>query len=106
MIKNETRTASRRYGTTEYAGLWRACYQPLNPKTGQPWQAWRIISGHDCYRLDNWKTGASTGIIPGKLPLSEVWTKVDGGMTGANTGFSSEALALAAIAGEKARSGK
>ena len=107
MKTNETTTANRIYYITESSGIWEAHFQPLNPKTGKPWQASRRIQGtHDCYRLGNWNTRTSTEIIIGKLPAFEVWTKVGAGMTSAHTGYSSEALALAAIAAEKERSGK
>lgn len=91
----------------ECDGIWSAHFQPLNPKTGKPWQASRrIVAAHDCYRLSNWKTGARTEIIMGTLPEFDVWTKVCGGMTSAHSGYSTEAIAIAAIAAEKERSGK
>ena len=107
MKTNETTTANRIYYTTESGGIWEAHFQPLNPKTGRPWQASRGITlTRDCYQLSNWKTGTSTEIIIGNFPAFEVWVKVGGGMTGAYRGYSTEALALVAIAAEKEKSGK
>ena len=102
MKSNESRSERRVYWVSDSSiGLWAAYYRPINRKTGQPWQAPRSIGGHDCYRLSNYNTHADSGIIMGKLPHFDVWTKVGGGMTSACTGFSSEALALAAIAAAK-----
>jgi hypothetical protein len=103
MIVNESRSERRIYQLSVRRGLYDANYRPINPKTGKPWQAWRSIPGRDCYRLFNYGTGAETGIILGKLPPFEVWTKVDGGMNSATTGFSSEVVAQAAIDAAKAR---
>ena len=83
--------------------MWLASFRPINPRTGKPWQAFRSIGGHDCYRLSNYNTNRETPILSGPLPPFEVWTKVGDGMNSASTGFSSEAKALAAIAAEKAR---
>jgi hypothetical protein len=41
---NETKTASRVYFVIRSWGKWYPYYQPLNPKTGNPWQASRRLS--------------------------------------------------------------
>lgn len=41
---NETTTASRVYFIVRAWGKWHPYYQPLNPKTGKPWQASRKLS--------------------------------------------------------------
>ncbi len=107
MKTNYSETEKRAYWTSEDSGIWHAHYQPLNPKTKTPWQASRrITAGHDCYRVGNWNTKDYTAILSGELPPFEVWTRINAGMNYANAGFSSEALALAAIAAEKEGSGK
>jgi hypothetical protein len=105
MKTNETRTASRIYYTAKRQSLWLAEFQPLNPKTGQPWQASRNIKGHDAYQLAflNSKEPSMTQVIVGRVPAFEVWSNTYKCVI---TGFSAESLALAAIAAEKARSGK
>ncbi len=105
MKTNESRTAARIYFTYKRHGLWIAEFQPLNPKTGQPWQASRTIKGHDAYQLALWTTREQriTDIIVGPVPDFEVWKKDYNSLL---TGFSTEVLALAAIAAEKSRSGK
>ena len=105
MRDNETRTATRIYYTTSSAnGLWRAHFQPLNPKTGHPWQAARdITKSWDAYVLWNHQTVVSSGIIFGRMPKD--WSQ-NGVYTSGSSGYSTEALALAAIAEEKRKSGK
>jgi len=105
MKTNETRTASRIYFTLKHGNLWVANFQPLNPKTGHPWQASRSIKGHDAYQLALWCSHkpVRTEVIIGPVPPFKVWS-LD--YSTVLTGFSTEALALAAIAAEKARSGK
>jgi hypothetical protein len=69
---NKSQTAKRIYWTAFYGGIWSANFRPINAKTGKPWQSChKIILGADTV-----KTSPS-------------------GIT--YTGFSSEALALAAI---------
>ena len=100
-------TATRVYKVYQSSNLvWKASYQPINPKTGKAWQASRRIMSGNCYVLNNYYTGETTGVVIGNLPAFEVWTKVGKGMTGADTGYSTEALALAAVEAEKASSGK
>jgi hypothetical protein len=105
MKTNETRTAARIYYTAKRQSLWIAEFQPLNPKTGQPWQASRSIKGHNAYQLAFWCVDEQriTEVLFGAVPAFEVWSKTYNTVI---TGFSTEALALAAIATEKARSGK
>jgi hypothetical protein len=102
MKENQTQTAKRVYYTVNQDGIWNAYYQPLNPATRTPWQAsQRIMRGHDCHRLGNREV--TTGIVSGPAPAD--WLE-RGEFTRCLCGFSSEALALAAIADEKARSKK
>jgi len=105
MKTNETRTASRIYYTTKRQSLWIAEFQPLSPKTGQPWQASRYIKGHNAYQLAFWSEDEPriTEVLFGAVPAFEVWSLKYNTVI---TGFSTEALALSAIAAEKARSGK
>ena len=41
---DETKTATRVYFVIRSWGKYHAHYQPLNPKTGEPWQASRRLS--------------------------------------------------------------
>lgn len=41
---NETRTATREYYVIFSWGAWHPYFKPLNPKTGQPWQASRRLA--------------------------------------------------------------
>lgn len=104
---NETKTEKRIYYTvfSNSSGQWHAFYQPLNPKTGNPWQACRrIIKGQDCYSLFNWRrTLAKTELRFGPSPDFAVWSKE---WTSCSRGFSTEGLALSAIVWEKFISGK
>lgn len=105
-MENLTKTASRIYYTLKDSfGVFHAYFRPLNPKTGKPWQASRgITKGRDCYILWNYSTKKNTGVIIGSLPAWEDWK--DLGWNAAGAGYSTEALALAAIEAEKAKSGK
>lgn len=108
MKTNETTTASRIYFTTKTCNLWHAEFQPINPKTGKPWQASRYITrGRDAYELWNYETKATTGAVvcgSGKIPKD--YFSQRGDMNGGRTGFSTEQKALDAIAKEKETSGK
>lgn len=99
---NETRTDKRIYFTTLHSGLYGASFQPINQKTGEPWQAFRNIKGWDAYRLHSWETKEDSGVIIGNPPAS-TWGE-NGRWTSLSRGFSSEALALAAIENEKRKS--
>jgi hypothetical protein len=100
-------TATRIYWVSQSEEIWQARFQPLNPKTGKPWQASRRIKvGHDCWRAGNWKLRTQTAMQSGPLPKFEVWTQFEGGQTGADSGFSSEELAWAAVEREQLKSGK
>lgn len=104
-MENQTDTTGRIYWTAVWDNLWFAYWQPKNPKTGQPWQAVRsICKGKDAYQLSNHRTSTVQAPVIGPAPAFELWAAM--GATGLTRGFSSEALALAAIADEKRRSGK
>jgi len=79
-------------------GFFYAEFQPINQKTGKPWQALRsITTGADRCVLNNWDTKAECILEQGNVPAD--WQKFNGGAyTGANGGlFSTRQLALAAI---------
>lgn len=93
-----TFTDKRVYWVTESNGLWHAHFQPLRPGTKTPWQASRgIPTGWDCYRLHNYRTGKYL-LNMGVAPTFEDWSK---DWTSLQRGFSTEALALAAIKNHK-----
>jgi len=103
MKSNEIFTQFRKYYTLKHDELsfWIAEFRPLNPKTGVPWQASRgLTKGHDCHV---WHTATGSEVRPGKP--NEGWHRHPGAR-GYRMGFSSEALALAAIEEEKRKSGK
>ncbi len=101
-------TSGRLYWTRECTpGIWTAHYQPLNPRTGKPWQASReITAGWDCWRGFKYRSGAPTmvgEIVHGQVPAFEAWSAT---WTSLRAGYTSEELAERAIKQEIARSGK
>lgn len=100
-MKNLTNTKTRIYFTScNSTSLFHAYYQPINQKTGEPWQASRYITkGQDAHWLHDSRAEVS---VIGSGPLPSDWWK-SGEWTNAAEGFSTEALALAAIEAEKAR---
>jgi hypothetical protein len=90
-------TAKRIYWVNQdgFTGLFHAAFQPINQKTGKPWQAMHRINGADAYELHNTETKESTGVVVGKLPAfsDPIWQKLGSG----DTGFSTAALAIAAM---------
>ena len=104
MKTNTTTTTSRIYWTEENDGIWSAYFQPLNPKTGLPWQAYRILrKGWTVWRGYNWKKQTKGEIQTGTPPEFDIWVKE---WTSIGAGFRSEGEALAAISAEMAKSGK
>ena len=107
MRKNITQTKNRVYWTDETkAGFFSARYQPINPKTGKVWQAWRAITPDGYILVD--KSGNATPFIAGKCPNSVDELNAVAGFVvhWAFSGFESEQSALAAIEAEKAKNGK
>lgn len=100
-MNNLTNTKTRIYFTScNSAGLFHAYYQPINQKTGKPWQASRYITkGQDAHWLYNYRNEES---IISNGPLPSDWYK-SGEWTNGAEGFSTEALALSAIEAEKSR---
>ena len=47
-----TATARHAYFAVYHWGVWRAFSQPINPRTGKPWQARRSIKIGDGYTCD------------------------------------------------------
>ena len=112
MKENITETETRLYYTFKMTdacgGLWKAEYQPKNPKTGKPWQAARgITRGYNAWagssRDSSWIVTNYERHL-GNPPASEVWSKTY--TNGISRGFNTEADAIAAIVEEKQRSGK
>lgn len=101
MRENISRSAKREYWVSENDGLWRAMYRPLNPKTGQPWQAARDVGveGWDAYRGYG-RNGMKGLLMIGTPPPFEVWHGVMG-YTSLYRGFSLKEFALIAIENAK-----
>ncbi len=97
-------TEHRQYAISADGGMFFARYQPLNRRTGRPWQAGReIYWGHNVWRGGNYKTGVVGPLEKGAPPEFEVWSQV---WTSIRTGFETLADAEAAIREEVKRSGK
>jgi len=99
------KTSKREYVTATQLGIWTSSYRPINPETGFAWQASRSITkGHDCYVLTNWRTGETSGAVMGAAPSISEWSAQ--GMESCISGFSTEAMALEAIAKDRSRTEK
>lgn len=97
-------TEKRSYTAWVLRGVWKVSYQPINPKTGYPWQAERYMTaGQNVWIGVNHKTETQSEIFPGKPPEFEIWSKE---WTGLFTGFASKADALAAIEKDIAKTAK
>jgi hypothetical protein len=83
----------RYYYTVHHGCSHTAYYQPVNAKTGRPWQASRHITRGISHQLIR-KDGTSTGYRPGDAP--EGW-HLNGEFKAARYTYASEAEAVAAV---------
>lgn len=87
-------TARRAYWVHRCGELWQVSYQPVNAKTGKPWQAQRTLHA-PCLAV-RYKDGR-TVIVKAESPSFKDWGTVYPGYQSAYRGFDTESEALAAM---------
>jgi hypothetical protein len=95
---------NRLYYVFEKDGLFTAAFQPINKKTGLPWQAQRSLrDGADRCVLQNYKTRERLVLDQGTIPKD--WHKTYGGEYNTACGgfFSTRELAIAAVEAHSAK---